>query len=277
MSTFPYDAIYSYWSDELARQATITLQTGTAEAGYGVDRLIDDNPAILFKSPDTQVALQIAFGAPVPLALLALFHATPEAGEDVRIQGHTSAAWGSPSVDLPFPPAGWVGAGVTRWPNNPWLSGIDTDLFDVGYRYYRLCFGLTTPLAQPLQLGQLRMHSALYRYALDNSPQVKRTRPRIDNRTAFNISTKYSRGTEIYSQAVEMGALEDDERTALQAHWSDVDGANQPWVFIPDGLVNRAYLGTWAMTDESFQRMTRATAKFTGAFEELGRGLRPGT
>lgn len=277
------DALYSLFSDELARQAEITIETGSAVSTYGVERLVDDNPAHLFRANETSVALQLEFAEKTPIGLLALIHGTPESDDDVRVQGDDGPVpdWDSPAFDIAFPQSGWVGSGVTRWPVNSWINVSEQPDYDpLGYKFYRLAFGITSPLAQALELGQIRMHPPpVLSLALDRDMLERRSKPRINNTTAFEVETKYSRGTTIWRASIRLTSLFDsdgDERAAIQNLWSDVDGGNHPWLFIPDATEAPCYLVCFAGTDEEIQRVVKGVSNRAGDIREVGRGLRPG-
>lgn len=270
-------ALFSDYSDELARTATITVQTGAVETDYGVDLLTDDNPAKVLRATGTSLALQLDFGTATPIGQLALIHSTLETGDDVRIQGNATASWGSPSFNVAVPIAGWRGSGVTRWPTNTWFD-VDAEATynPSGYRYYRLTFGVTTPLSQALQLGQLRIHPSLRTFYIDRDTAIRPRKPIIKNTTAFDVDTIYPRGTTRFAQTFTLGGFEAAERASFEAHWYDVDGQSYPWLFVPDATVNECYLVRWATTEYDMARALQSVARVSGAVQEVSRGLRPG-
>lgn len=272
-------SLYAHWSDEVARQATITLYTGTAEDTYGVERLTDDNPAHLFKANETRVAIKFEYATPQAIQFLTLIHATLEATDDVRLFGDDDADWYDPAFDVAITPSGWVGAGVTRWPVNTYVDLREAEGFtEAGFKFYLLTFGFDTPLAQALQLGQIGLYQTVKEFLLDRGMLETRDKPRIDNRTAYGVSTIYSRGTTLWKAQIGLSALldADDERQAVQDLWSDVDGGNHPWPFVPKDNESPVYLVRWATTDEQIQRVVDGVSNRLGTVEELARGLRPG-
>lgn len=274
---FPTDALYSHYSDELARQAEITIETGTAEDTYGVERLVDDNPAHLFKANEDQVALQFTFAEKTVIGLLALIHSTLESDDEVVLEADDAADWVTPAFSAAFAQTGWVGAGVTRWPHNSWMRPDQEAGYDpTGYLNYRLTFGLDTPLAQNLQLGQIRMHPTARSIYFDRGARRMRDKPNIENRTAFRVSTIYPRGTTLYSKSLAISALDSTQVVALETQWEDVDGRTYPWLWIPDASDPRCYLVRHQTTQEEFERVVRATSVRPLQIEEVGRGLRPG-
>lgn len=271
--------LYAHWSDEVARNATITLVPGTSPDTYGVTLLTDDDPAHVFKANETTVGIQFAYGAKQPVELLTLIHGTLEADDDVRLLGDDAADWGSPAFDVVITPAGWVGSGSSRWPLNTYVDLRQSAGFDpAGFENYLLTCGRDTALAQALQLGQVGLYRTVREMFVDRGFQDSRTKPRIENRTGFDIATIYSRGTTIWRAQLGLGALfdVDDERAAIEALWSDADGANHPWPIVPDDTDPRCYLVRFVGTSEQFTRLVQGVSTRAIAIEELGRGLRPG-
>jgi hypothetical protein len=288
-----FDAIYTFPSDELIRQGTVTLGIGTSPDTYGVERLTDDNPAHLFKLNETQGAIDVTFTVARRIRLLALVHATPENSEDVRLladDGLDGPDWDNPAVDVAFPITGWEGSGRFRWPINSYLDLTDIDGIDANatFKYYRLRFGLTpgvdlggTPLVQPLQIGQLVGYENFGRWPLDRGISEKWNRPTTESATAYRVVTLFSRGTTIYEAKFGIQPLNPSERGTLHLQVSDSWGRVQPWLFIPNGLEPRGYFVRWATPDEEITHEIvneqDGVAHFADAVEELSRGLRPGT
>ena len=276
---FLYDAVASLYSDELARRSTVTMPTGTAIDTYGVDRLTDDNPAHLFRTTSTTVRLVFAHPERTVLALLALIHATTEADDDVRLQANDIDDWSAPDFDVVFPQAGWLGSGSGRWPVNPRIFPSALEGYDqYGYNFHSLIFGRDTPLAQNLELGNIRMHPTFQFWALDRAAKESWEKRRIQHETSFGVRTKYLRRADTQSFAIGMSGLDESasERATLKAQWADVEGDGQPFLFVPDASVNECYLTCWDMTVQEFDRQTRSQAGFSGRLREVGRGLRPG-
>lgn len=273
-------SIYGLWSEEVFRNATITIEVGTAQDTYGVERLTDDNPAHLFKANETTVVLKFDFaGVKTPLAGLLLIHATLEATDDVWIQGDDVDDFYSPAWEAQITPSGWVGSGDSRWPLNTFFNLSEADGYDpLGFKAYTMTFGVASPLAQALQIGQIFGCPSIRSFELDRNFQEVRSKPRIDNRTSYEVSTIYSRGTTIWKAPLTFNSLFDDdgERAALQTLWDDVDGGNKPWPFVPDTNESKCYLVRFATTEEQITRVVQGLSTRAGPVEELGRGLRPG-
>ncbi len=270
-------ALITDYSTELARQATITLGVGAADTGYGVERLTDDEPDFVFRSPDDQVAIVFDFGAATPLRYIFQIHGTPEADDDVRLQANATNVWTSPSIDEPFVQAGWLGAGESRWPLNPWLDTSDIEGWNAGgYRYVRLAYGLTTPLSQALQLGQILMFGDARVIDLGRGARPRVRKPGISHVTAAGVRAVYPYRVSQWGMDFELGGLEAADRASLEAQLYDVDGMTSPFGFVPDMSVNRCYFGRWAQDVRDTDLVTAAQASERVVFEELSRGLRPG-
>lgn len=275
-----YDAVASFFGDELARQATITMPIGTAIDTYDVDKLVDDNAGHLFRTSSTRVRLVFAHPERTAIALLALIHATTEADDDVRFMANDTDDWDTPSVDEVFPQAGWIGSGEGRWPINPRLFPLELEDYDeYGYMFHALDFGRDTALAQSLEIGEIRMHPTYLDWALDRNARESWEKRRILHETSFGMRTKYLRRADTQRFEIRMSGLAESqsERASLKAHWADVDGDGQSFLYSPDKSVNEIYLSCWDMTAQDFDRATREQAIFAGTIREEGRGLRPGT
>jgi hypothetical protein len=257
--------------------------------------LVDDNPAHLFKTLGLSGAVQLAYDEPQPVALVSLIHPTLEVDDDVRLQGDPGSGsplapdWDAPAFDVQVPVPGWLGTAPQRWPLNPWLDLTAAEGYtSAGFRFYRLCWGLTTPLSQPLQCGQLWLGQTIRYLDPDLRWEYTPTANKriIDQRTSFDVSTIYSRGTTHWRLEAEI--LQDDALEAdLEAHWYDVDGRSKPWLLIPrppgegqvdvmTGRTNRAYLVRYATTDRPRPHIFRGLHRARLTVEEVSRGLRPG-
>jgi hypothetical protein len=145
-----------------------------------------------------------------------------------------------------------------------------------GFFYWRLVF---TNQPENIQVGEVRFHAHYYQFDPDLrwGLSVSAEKPQIENRTAFGVSTLYARGTTIWEQQADI-LLTDDMRTALEAHWYDVEGRTRPWVLVPSGPVrdDRCYLVRYAMTEEAVRWDNWEITSQRLQFQEVGRGLRPG-
>ena len=273
------NAIYQKYTDNAARSATLTIQTGTdpGDTNYNPSSLVDDNPAKVAKILSTTGAWLIDFTVAQRIDFVALIHHDFDAGADVKIQGNASNAWGSPSFSASITIPAWLGSGATRWPVNPWLDLTAAAGYSAGgFRYWRL---VITGNSQTLQLGQLWMSAGIRRLTRNYNLGVSdlRQRPMIQNRTAFGVDTIYSRGTSRWAQKIGINTLEDTLRASLRDQWDDAGGRTNPWLYVPNGLNNESYFVRWATPEEQMDRILTNLSTFGAVVEEVSRGLRPGT
>jgi hypothetical protein len=273
-------SIYQLYTDEIARSATITIETGVdpGDTNYAPASLVDENPAKVAKIDSTTGAWLFDHGSAVDLQLVALIHHNFDAGANVKIQRDATNSWGAPSFEQAFTIPTWLGSGESRWPVNPWLDLTSDAQYDAGgWRYTRI---VVTSNSQNLQLGEVWLGSTIRRLTpgIRYGFEKRFSRPLIENRTAYGVSTIYTRGTRIWRLGGDR-RLSTGQIAALEAHWENVEGRVRPWLFIPDSITNEsgAYLVRYQDTDlgETFGEWQGLDQRFV--IEEVGRGLRPGT
>jgi hypothetical protein len=285
---FPqFNTIYQFYSDEVARLATITVESGAVvspvDPDYAPASLVDDNPAKVAKIDDTSGAWLFEYASAQRIDLAALIHhnfdeSTGSPGVSVRLEANTSNSWGAPPFSATFTIPPWFSVGTRRWPVNPWLDLTQaTGYTTTGYRYWRL---VVDGNSQDLQLGEVWFGSQIRRFEPNDlkwglTPGAHK--PQIENRTSFEISTTYSRGTTVWRQEADLMA-DDTLAAELERHWYDVEGRARPWLLIPSGPIDddRAYLVRYATTDRQMQWNWENANDMRLAFQEVGRGLRPG-
>lgn len=270
-------AIYTEYADNIAGNASITIQTGTdpGDDHYGPSALVDDNPAKVAKIDSTTGAWEFAFDAAQRIDLIALIHHTFDEGADVRIEGNASATWATPTFSASFTIPAWLGSGDSAWPVNPWLDlTLEPEYSATGFQYWRL---VVTGNSQNLQLGQVILSASIRQLNPDRQWEyvTGQNRRKIDNRTEFGVSTIYSRFSPQWR--LEGGHRVDDEfREVLNRHWHAVDGAGFPWLYIPDGDENRCYLVRFTEPTRASTHVIYDVNDYRFAVEEVARGLRPG-
>lgn len=281
-----FNTIYQHYADEVARLATITIESGAVSSpfddAYGPDALVDDNPAQVAKIDDTSGAWLFEYDTPQRIDLAALIHHSFDATSDngslsVRLEGNATNSWGSPSFSAEFTIPDWFGVGTRRWPLNPWLDLTSISGYSAtGFLFWRLVIENNS---QDIQLGQVWFGSQIRRF----DPDLKwagnygADKPQIENRTSFEVSTIYPRGTTVWRAAADLMA-DDTMAAALEVQWYDVEGRARPWLLIPAGPIDsvRAYLVRHATTDRQMQWNWENSHDMHLAFQEVGRGLRPG-
>lgn len=285
-----FNTIYQHYADNVAKDAaSITIETGSAvspaDDDYGPESLIDDNPAQVAKIDDTTGAWLFAYDDPQRIDLAALIHHTCDETEaspsspapSVRIEGNDTDDWSAPSFSAAFTIPAWFAVGTRKWPVNPWLDLTQQSGYsETGFLYWRLVIENNS---QNIQLGQVWFSPTIRRFDPDLrwSPRVSADKPQIENRTSFEVSTIYARGTTIFREEADLLA-DDTMAEALEQHWYDVEGRARPWLLIPSGPIanDRAYLVRYATTDRQMAWNFEHAHEMRLAFQEVGRGLRPG-
>lgn len=270
-------AIYTRPSDNVAPNATVTIETGTdpGDSNYGPDVLVDLNPAKMAKILSTTAAWQFDFTTAQRIDLAAFIHSTVESPGTLRLQGNATNSWGAPSFNALIDVQDWFGTGTRRWPRNQWLdltqeAGYST----TGYRYWRV---LVTGNSQNVWMGQVVLSPTIRRMVPDiRWDYVRAPKKRsIVNETAYGSKTIYVRGTTQFMLEAEQ-RMDEELFLSQEEHFYDAEGVGLPWLLIPDGDEPDAYFVRWvedvyATTHHFFDVRDR---KFT--VEELSRGLRPG-
>jgi hypothetical protein len=284
-----FNTIYQHYADEVARLATITIETGAVspdDPAYGPTVLVDDNPAKVAKIDATSGSWLFAYDTPQRIDLAALIHHSFDATVDaeaaspagsVRIEGNATDDWTSPSFSAAFTIPPWFAVGTRRWPVNPWLDLTQQSGYNsAGFLFWRLVIENNS---QDIQLGQVWFGSQIRRFDPDLQwgLQVGGDKPQIENTTNFQVQTIYPRGTTIWKQDADLLA-DDVMAAAFEQHWYDVEGRGRPWLLIPSGPVanDRAYLVRYATTDRQMTWNWENYHNIHLSFQEVGRGLRPG-
>lgn len=289
-----FNTIYQHYADEVARNATVTIETGSAvspaDDDYGPESLIDDNPAKVAKIDDTTGAWLFEYPAKQVIQVAALIHSNFDSTEgsprspntSVRLEGNNTDSWGSPAFSAEFTIPAWFSTGARRWPVNPYLVLPDLPGYDDdGFFFWRL---VVEDNSENLQLGMVWFGETIRRFDPDlrwtgtSGPAVGLDKPQIENRTSFGVSTIYSRGTTIFSEEADL-LKTDVMAAALEQHWYDVEGRARPWLLIPSGPISddRAYLVRYTTTDRQMQWNFIDTHAMRIGVQEVGRGLRPGS
>ena len=283
------NTIFQRASDEVARDATITIGIGTdpGDDDYAPTSLVDDNPAKVAKIDSTTGAWDLDFGSAQRIDLVALIHHDFDAGANVKFQGFSSDPGGSPgpsaAIEASITIPAWLGSGTSAWPVNAWkdLTG-ESGYTTTGYRYWRL---IVTGNSQNLQLGQLVCCSTIRTLDPDLRWDYVRSvrKPNIFNRTAFEVDTIYTRGTSVWR--LEADLRQDDTLLSdLEAHWYDADGQAKPFLAIPSppdsastgSVERRPYLVRYDEDNRSLRHHAYDVHDMRLILREVGRGLRPG-
>jgi hypothetical protein len=236
--------IFGHPADNYAGQA-VTVTPAEPVSGYPVSRLWDGKPSAAFKLGTTSGAIVFEFEYPTEIDIAAIIHHNLDQGLDVRIQGHTSDAWGAPSLDqaITIPPPGseTPPGSVGPFRDGPWV-----DLTSIGSRtfaFWRLVFASNLV---PIMLGQVWL-GAPKRQLLHNiawGVSFGETRRAVVHTTDYDVETVYPRGTMIRTIR---GSIETSDAglAVIQAWRQACDFVAYPTLIIPDPTKNSAMLMRW--------------------------------
>lgn len=272
------DAIYGFVSDEVGRNATVTIETGIdlGDDDYGPDKLHDENPAQPAKIGSLTGAWQWQFDAPQRVDILSLIHCTFDEAVDLKFQARPDPSnWASPAFEVDIVVPAWRGRVGDLWPTNPFkvLTG-EAGYSAGGWTYWRL---IATGNSQAIWAGQAWLGSQVrrmdpnYRWGYTKN----RIRPIVENRTSFGVSTIYDRLTNLWEFTCDLNAT-DSLADDILDQWFDVGGRAHPFLFVPDPTVNDAYYVRWKLSEEPMQVNFTNYVSMKLLLEEVGRGLRPG-
>lgn len=281
-------AIYIRPSDNVAPNATVTIQTGTdpADDNYGPMVLVDLNPARMAKILSTTAAWLFDFGSAQRVDLAAFIHGTFETTSTVRFQGNATDSWGSPTLDVEVDIQAWYGVVSSRWPHNHWVELPDQAGYSTtGFRYYRL---VCTGNSQNVHLGQVVLSPTIREMNPDlRWEYVDTVRKRsIVNETAYGSKTIYARHTAQWYCEGDQRMTEALFRSKKE-HFFDADGVGLPWILVPSDPEPQGSPAWQEHGECYFVRLVEDRFSATHTYfnvrdrkflvEELSRGLRPGT
>lgn len=282
------NAIYIRPSDNVAPNATVTIQTGTdpGDPQYGPMTLVDLNPARVAKINSTTFAWLFDYGSAQRIDIAGFIHGTFETTSTVRFQGNATDSWGAPSFDVEVDIQPWYGVAPRRWPHNHWVEcPLHAGYTTTGYRYWRLiCSGNS----QNGQLGQVVMSPVIREMNPDlRWEYVDAIRKRnIVNETSYGSKTTYPRGTAQWLCDGDQRMTEALFRSKKE-HFFDADGTGFPWLLVPSDPEQDGSPAWQEHGECYFVRLVEDRFSATHTYfnvrdrkflvEELSRGLRPGT
>jgi hypothetical protein len=266
----PNALTYGHWSDNVAPNATITVQTGTAATGYAAANIADRNPAKPSKLNETTGAWQFSFAAAQRVDAVFLPMHNLIAGLNVRIQANATAAWGAPTFDQPIviPTYREDGFPVGSWLDLTPLAGYSA----VGFQHWRLVVvGVNSAAVAVGEFGMVRVKRVL-------DPNISwgtvasEERQIIEHQTDFGVSTIYDLGVTKRRLAGDVDAT-DASVAAIRSWWRDARGRANPFYIAPDATVNDGMLVRFQDTKLEVQLEQVDRNSLQIGFEELARGL----
>lgn len=268
------DLEYAHPSDDLKRIAgSWTVLSGTTDAGYGIDRLCNDNPAYPTKFNETTFRIQRDYGNVVTPRYVALIHANLSDGyHDLYLQGNSSPSWGSPPYSVRFPAASYD---EHAFPVNLALDLRDDE---PAFRYWSLV--ATTASVVPIALGLLVMVDAV-RYLdghllLDQSPEDDEDMPSNMHATDAGVETTFSFGTRLRWLRGSKWADEADGEAIRAWHRAAAGDAGR-FLLLPHMEEDEPWFARWGASrlPRSHRLPNSALYQVKLEFLEISRGLKP--
>jgi hypothetical protein len=262
--------IYQHGSDQVADNATITVQTGTVDPEYPASNLVDSNPAKPAKILETSGAWKFAFAGAQRVDFLAIPHHNLTAGLQVRIQGNATDAWGAPTFNALITIPTWRDDG---WPVGPWLDLTAQAGYSAGgFQYWRLT--VVGANAAPVALGEVWLGSAIRTLSPNISWGAREGEQHkiTEQETDFGVTLSYDFGLLRRTLVGEVDAT-DAAKDAVRAWWRSTNGRARPTIIVPEGTVNEALMVRWAEPKIEVTREVLNRNTIPLAFQEVSRGL----
>lgn len=268
MSTF----LYTRPSDILSRTATVAVNTGTGDAEYPPAYLVDGMPELPGKLTTTTGSwtFQMAGGAQ-RIDIAALIHANITAGLEVRIQGHTSNAWGAPTLNRTFTIPAFF---ADNFPGNPYVNLAVTDPVAANrtFEWWRVIVVGTNSAA--ISIGEVCLAQSrnlgVRNISWGGTRGLKR--PSTINSTDFGVRYIDDFGTTIRRMEVETEAT-NTTRDDIENWMRSVQG--RTFLIVPDTEVNESVLCHFEDLEIEHKRVTKNVNAFKFGLVEASRGLYP--
>ncbi len=276
--TVPRDIEYAWPSDDLSRSFTATLLAGTQAAGYGLERLQNDNPAYPTKWDTNTFDILWDFGTATAVKYVLLVHHN-------FIPGLTGVTFKMGNT-----------TGTTAFSRTFTIRDYHEDLFPVNehldlrdvtptYRYARLTAADANVV--PCAIGAFPILTEVRaldgNLLLDANPEDDESHPLVEHKTDVGVSTIYSHGTRLRWLRGEKIQENTDARN-IRAWNRATQGRSIPFVLIPhiidDDHEDTTDEESWIVRWEQ-QNLPRTyfgpdlMSRYRLQWEEVSRGLRP--
>lgn len=261
---------YQHYSDNVAPNATVTVNTGTEDTSYPAANIKDRNPAKPAKLTTTTGSWVFAFGLAQRVDIVSIIMHNITAGLEVRIQGNATNSWGAPTFNQVITIPAYRDDG---FPVNPFLdltglSGYTTS----GFLFWRVV--VVGVNAAAIAIGDVWL-GKLKRTLSPNinwGENQKEDRKLIEHSTDHGVDTIYDLGVTRRSIQGETDTT-DATRDAIRTWWRDARGRAQAFLIIPDPAVNDAWLVRWAEPDQNVRLDLTDRNTISLQFLEVSRGL----
>jgi hypothetical protein len=273
---------YCRWSDNLARTAGKTVNTGTEDAGYPASNLSDDLPQRPAKLTTTAGSWLFDCGTEVAPELFCVIHHNLQSGSTAWLQASASTSFTSPALNIAVP---IIAANADKFPVN---LKVDLKLLypftlDRTYRYWRFVVaGNSVPVAVGEIVLSAKRRDLTVRNIKRGSDRLLR-RPAVIHDTELLVRHAYDLGTTIRGCSVE---IQPSDATLKEVEtWFRDATATRPFIIIPyypdptggysSALDDDPWLVTFLNQDQPYKREFRNYNTLTIPFQELSRGLYP--
>ncbi len=260
--------IYNRYDDNVAPNATVSVNTGTEDTGYLSANIKDRDPAKPAKLTGVAGSWVFDFGAAQRVDVAALVHHNLDAGLSVKLQGNATNVWTAPTLDASFtipalPEDNYV---LCPWMDVTTQGGYSTS----GFRYWRLLVGTNTSAVAigDVWLGKTKRTLSWVQYGIEFADAS----PIIEHRTDFLVSHIYGFGVRVRKVAGEV-RMTNTLRTELVSWVRANAGRARASLVIPDSDINDAMMMRFQSTDFAWVRSLPNLNYHSLALEELSRGL----
>lgn len=262
-------AIYGHYSDNVARLATITVQSGVEDPDYLAANIANLNPSKPAQLTGSTGAWLFDWGAAQRVDWVLLPMHNLDAALEVRVQMNATDSWGSPSLNttIVIPTYREDGLPVGSWRD---LTGVAGYLVG-GYRYLRLVVVGTNSAA--VKVGEFGIFSNKRTLNPNVSWGLKAPEQRLQqvNETDAGVKTVYDQGVTLRTYAGDLDTT-DAGLAAVRSWWRDARGQVFPFGFVLDEDANEGLLARWANALDPTMTINDRN-QMALAVEELSRGL----
>jgi hypothetical protein len=246
---------YLHPSDNLIASITPTITVGTAESGYGVDKLVDNDPSVPFRTSIGAFALT--------------HHNLSAALSGVRFQVHSTSNFTTPDHSHSVVVPAYQGS----WPTNIGLEADDLTGFSGRY----VSFAVTSANAVNVALGEIAIATAWRSVGRTLAVGLNEPigHPMSEHLTPLGASHRWQYGQRSRAMAGEI-VLTSSDSASLRA-WQEATKSRSlaSWVW-PCGLEpDEPWYALMDAPERTRQYRTQGLHVYRLGFTEVSRGLIP--
>jgi hypothetical protein len=262
--------LYQRPTDNVAPNATVTVDSGTGDPDYPPSYLTDLAPGRPAKLTTTSGRWVFDFGSAQRVDLAALIHHNLTGGLNVRLRGNATNAWGAPTLDIAFTVAN---AYLDNWRANPWIDVTATVPVAANRTFRYWAVDIVGVNGAAVQIGEVWLGAekrAMLRGPNWGSDRGE-LRPMVRHETDYGVELLYDRGAKI--RTVNLTAqVTDAELGNLKNVWDAARGASRPFLVVPADDADDAWFVRFNQDEWKYTRRTRNENELSLALREVGRG-----